>query len=78
MLFLYGCKYKAYLRVQILANEKSLLGYYLSGHPLERYKAEMEEFTDFTTASLKNARDGQDVRMIGLIQMVKLLIHLAE
>jgi DNA polymerase-3 subunit alpha len=59
-------------QAQILANEKALLGYYLSGHPLERYQTEIEEFTDFTTASLKNARDGQDVRMIGLIQMVKL------
>jgi DNA polymerase III subunit alpha len=59
-------------QAQILANEKALLGFYLSGHPLERYRTEIEEFADFTTASLKNARDGQDVRMIGLIQMVKL------
>jgi DNA polymerase-3 subunit alpha len=59
-------------QAQLLANEKSLLGFYLSGHPLERYQAEIEEFADFTTASLKNARDGQEVRMIGLIQMVKL------
>ncbi|MBF0489501.1 MAG: DNA polymerase III subunit alpha [Candidatus Omnitrophica bacterium] len=59
-------------QAQLLANEKSLLGFYLSGHPLDRYRAEVEEFADFTTASLQNARDGQDVRMIGLIQMVKL------
>jgi len=59
-------------QAQILANEKSLLGYYLSGHPLERYRAEIDEFADFTTASIKTARDGQDVRMIGLIQAVKL------
>ncbi len=59
-------------QAQILANEKSLLGFYLSGHPLERYRAEIDEFSDFTTASLKNARDGQEVRMIGLIQAVKL------
>jgi len=59
-------------QAQILANEKALLGFYLSGHPLERYQAEIEEFADFTTASLKNARDGQDARMIGLIQNVKL------
>lgn len=59
-------------QAQILSNEKSLLGFYLSGHPLERYRAEIEEFADFTTASLKNARDNQEVRMIGLIQAVKL------
>lgn len=59
-------------QAQILANEKSLLGFYLSGHPLQRYRVEIEEFADFTTASLKNARDGQEVRMIGLIDTVKL------
>jgi len=59
-------------QAQVLANEKALLGFYLSGHPLQRYKAEIGEFADFTTASLKNARDGQDVRMIGLIKSVKL------
>ncbi len=59
-------------QAQVLANEKLLLGFYLSGHPLQRYKAEMDEFADFTTASLKNARDGQEVRMIGLIKSVKL------
>ena len=59
-------------QAQILANEKALLGFYLSGHPLERYQAEIEEFADFTTTSLKNARDGQEARMIGLIQTIKL------
>jgi DNA polymerase III subunit alpha len=59
-------------QAQLLANEKTLLGFYLSGHPLERYQTEIKEFTDFDTASLKNARDGQSVRMIGLIKSVKL------
>jgi DNA polymerase-3 subunit alpha len=59
-------------QAQLLANEKTLLGFYLSGHPLERYRTEIEKFADFTTASLKDARDGKDARMIGLINMVKL------
>jgi len=59
-------------QAQILTNEKSLLGFYLSGHPLDRYKTEVEKFADFTTANIKGARDGQDVRMIGLITSVKL------
>lgn len=59
-------------QAQILTNEKALLGFYLSGHPLQRYRAEIEEFADFTTTSLKNARDGQEARMIGLIDTVKL------
>ncbi len=48
------------------------MGFYLSGHPLERYKVEIKEFTNFTTASLASARDGQGVRMIGLINAIKL------
>ncbi len=59
-------------QAQLLTNEKALLGFYLSGHPLERYKNEIEKFADFTTASIKNARDGKDARMIGLICAVKL------
>jgi DNA polymerase-3 subunit alpha len=57
---------------QILTNEKALLGFYLSGHPLDRYKTEIEKFADFTTANIKGARDGQEARMIGLITSVKL------
>src|SRR5208283_4906518 len=59
-------------QAQILSNEKALLGFYLSGHPLDRYKTEIEKFADFSTASIKNARDGQEVRMVGLIKSVKL------
>ncbi len=59
-------------QAQILTNEKSLLGFYLSGHPLDRYKTEIEKFADFTTANIKGARDGQEARMIGLITSVKL------
>jgi DNA polymerase-3 subunit alpha len=57
---------------QRLANEKALLGFYLSGHPLDRYKTEIEKFADFTTSNIKGARDGQEVRMVGLITSVKL------
>jgi DNA polymerase-3 subunit alpha len=57
---------------QRLTNEKALLGFYLSGHPLDRYKTEIEKFADFTTANIKGARDGQEARMVGLITSVKL------
>jgi DNA polymerase-3 subunit alpha len=56
----------------VLANEKTLLGFYLSGHPLDRYKTEIEKFADFTTANIKSAVDGREARMIGLITTVKL------
>ncbi|MDE2027249.1 MAG: DNA polymerase III subunit alpha, partial [Candidatus Omnitrophica bacterium] len=56
----------------VLAHEKALLGFYLSGHPLDRYKTEIEKFADFTTSGIKGARDGQEARMVGLITSVKL------
>ena len=59
-------------QAQILANEKALLGFYLSGHPLERYQEEIAQFTNFNTATIKNARDGQATRLIALIKSVKL------
>ncbi|MDE1920987.1 MAG: DNA polymerase III subunit alpha [Candidatus Omnitrophica bacterium] len=59
-------------QASVLAHEKALLGLYLSGHPLDRYKTEIEKFADFTTGNIKNARDGQEVRMVGLITGVKL------
>jgi len=59
-------------QAQRLTNEKTLLGFYLSGHPLDRYKTEIEKFADFTTASIRGALDGQEIRMIGLITTIKL------
>ncbi len=59
-------------QAQVLANEKTLLGFYLSGHPLERYQTEIKEFTDYTTGTIVNARDGQSLQLIALIKAVKL------
>ncbi len=59
-------------QAQLLANEKTLLGYYLSGHPLERYQEEIKEFTNFNTATIKGARDGAAVRLIALIKAIKI------
>ena len=57
---------------QILAFEKEVLGFYVSGHPLSHYDVEIKEFTDFTTHNLKTAVDGQDIRIVGLINYIKL------
>ncbi len=54
-----------------LAYEKELLGYYMSDHPLSRYKVEIKEFTDFSTAELKSAIDNQEVKLVGIINTIK-------
>lgn len=63
---------KEWPQQQILAYEKEILGFYMSGHPLSQYQVEIKEFTDYSTQSLRKAVEGQDVRLVGLIQSVKL------
>ncbi|OGX25893.1 MAG: DNA polymerase III subunit alpha [Omnitrophica WOR_2 bacterium RIFCSPHIGHO2_02_FULL_48_11] len=59
-------------QAQILAFEKELLGFYLSGHPLAHYQVEIKEFTDYSTKNLKMAVDGQEVKLVALITSIKL------
>jgi DNA polymerase-3 subunit alpha len=35
-----------------LAREKEVLGFFISGHPLEKYRTEVELFSTRTTATL--------------------------
>jgi DNA polymerase-3 subunit alpha len=65
---------KEWPQAQILGYEKELLGFYLSGHPLDRYKAEMAEFSDYTTKTIKKAVDNQEVKMVALLKSVKLTV----
>jgi DNA polymerase-3 subunit alpha len=58
---------------QILAYEKEILGFYISGHPLNLYQMEMQEFSDCTTKDLKTpVMDGKEIKLIGIIKSVKL------
>lgn len=59
-------------QAQVLGYEKELLGFYLSGHPLDRYKNEIAEFSDCTSASIKKVIDGQEVKIVALLKAVKL------
>jgi len=63
---------KEWPQTQILSFEKAILGFYLSGHPLAHYGVEVKEFTNITTKDLKQASEGQDVKIVGLIEHVKL------
>ncbi|HQP10215.1 MAG TPA: DNA polymerase III subunit alpha [Candidatus Omnitrophota bacterium] len=63
---------KEWHKTQILTFEKEILGFYVSGHPLAHYQTEIKEFTDISTKNLKHAVDGEDVRLVGVIEHVKL------
>ena len=63
---------KEWPQAQILAFEKELLGFYLSGHPLAHYITEMKEFSDYSAKELIKATEGQEVKFFGLVSSVKL------
>lgn len=52
----------------LLANEKEVLGFYLSGHPLARYRKELKSYT---THTLGNLPDAGGVRVGGMILNTK-------
>ncbi|HTL70049.1 MAG TPA: DNA polymerase III subunit alpha [Candidatus Eisenbacteria bacterium] len=54
-----------------LVNEKEMLGFYVTGHPLERYKKELKSYTSGSTATIGQRRDGEEVVMGGLVSKLK-------
>ena len=56
---------------QRLALEKQMLGFYVSGHPLEQYRDELIAFTTGSAASLVGAVDGREVTVGGIVSQVK-------
>lgn len=63
---------KEWSQMEILSFEKEILGFYISGHPLARYRTEAKEFTDYTSRELRKAIDGQEIKMVALLNTVKL------
>jgi DNA polymerase III subunit alpha len=53
-----------------LAREKAVLGFFISGHPLDRYRAEVELFGTRTTATLGQWSE-QKVRVAAVVTVVK-------
>ena len=68
---------------ELLSMEKEMLGLYVTGHPLESLRAEIENQTDINTFKMKEAmeaeiegkkseyRDGQAVKIAGIITSIK-------
>ncbi len=53
-----------------LNGEKEMLGYYVSGHPLARFRRELRSFASMSTQQIAGADDGREVRVGGIIQSV--------
>jgi DNA polymerase III subunit alpha len=56
-----------------LAKEKEALGFYISGHPLNRYEKTLAKFATSNTAALMESGDGRMVRLGGMIMSSKVI-----
>jgi DNA polymerase-3 subunit alpha len=56
-----------------LQQEKETLGFYVTGHPLDRYKQTMEKFTNVDALSLREVADKSAVRIGGTISGAKVI-----
>jgi len=52
---------------QKLAEEKKALGFYISGHPLDQYRDELNSFTSNNIGSLNELTDGREVTIGGIL-----------
>ena len=59
--------------LQLLNNEKELIGIYLSAHPLDDFKLEIDHFANTTIAQLKEPEklNGKELVIAGMVTAVK-------
>lgn len=54
-----------------LQHEKDLIGYFVSGHPLDAYEPDIETFADFPISRISQAEDGQYANIVGMISRIQ-------
>jgi DNA polymerase-3 subunit alpha len=54
-----------------LNGEKATLGFYVSGHPLERYRDLLQEFATHDTSSVRTIESGSDAAIGGIISELR-------
>ncbi len=52
---------------ELLSFEKEALGFYITGHPLDRYADDVKRFATANTASLQEKEDRSEVRLCGIV-----------
>jgi DNA polymerase-3 subunit alpha len=57
---------------QALAFEKEALGFYITGHPLDKYERVIKKLTNGTIAELKEKAAAGDVKISGVVSALKL------
>ncbi len=56
---------------QLLDYEKECLGFYISGHPLDRYQEDLRKFTSHSLAELQQTRTRSEVLLGGIVAEYK-------
>lgn len=56
-----------------LAKEKNILGFFLSGHPLNRHRSAIMRFSNASIANLRKVGEGQKITVGGMITAVRAL-----
>jgi DNA polymerase III subunit alpha len=56
---------------ELLANEFATLGFYISGHPLDKYSARLKELKAVELAAMEGRRNGEDVVMGALVSSTR-------
>ena len=59
---------------QLLAFEKESVGFYLSGHPLAAFQADIARYATATTETLDTVPDGKEVTICGIIAGMKIKV----
>ena len=58
----------------LLANEKEILGFYVTGHPLASFEEVIHTYASISSAGLSNRKDGEEVSLGGIIVAIKRII----
>lgn len=58
----------------LLSNEKEALGFYVTGHPLDRFRESIKRFTTCETSGLVDRTDKEQVRICGIVSGIKELM----
>jgi DNA polymerase III subunit alpha len=61
----------AWTRAEVLAHEKELLGFYVTGHPLDDYRGSLEADSYGTTAEAQGVTQKESLRLAGLLISVE-------
>ncbi len=56
---------------ELLSNEKEMLGFYVTGHPLARYQKELKSYSTASTGGLSRIKDGEEMVIGGLVNKLK-------